>query len=140
MIDQFGRCSDPAYFCAGNLLRPAETSGFCWQEGIETARRVARDLERGNTVDHGVVRIKMADPALRFVVPQRINLSGAAGGMTHLYLGLNGPMIGTMAATAGADTLWKGRLNTQPVRRTQIPLDGIVRAAPAQDVVISSCA
>lgn len=136
VIDQFGRCSDPAYFAAGNLLRPAETSGFCRQEGIETARRVAHDLERGSTVDQGVVRIRTADPALRFVVPQRIDLSGAAGGMTHLYLGLNGPVRGTMAATAGAETLWKGRLNTQPVRRTQIPLDGIVRAAPAQDVVV----
>jgi len=136
VIDQFGRCSDPAYFCAGNLLRPAETSGFCWREGIQTARWVARDLERGNATAPPGVRIKTADPALRFVVPQRIDLSGAAGGMTHLYLGLNLPFRGTIAATAGGDALWKGRLNTQPVRRTRIPLDTIVRAAPAQDVII----
>ena len=31
-VDQFGRCSDPAYFAAGNVLRPVETAGWCWNE------------------------------------------------------------------------------------------------------------
>lgn len=31
-IDQFGRCSDPAYFAAGNLLRPIETAGWSFRE------------------------------------------------------------------------------------------------------------
>lgn len=137
VIDQFGRCSDPAYFSAGNLLRPAETSGFCWQEGIETARRVARDLERGTAVDPSVIRIVPADPALRFAVPQRIDLSGAAGGMTHLYLGLNLPFRGTILARAGSSTVWTGRLNAQPIRRVRIPVSGIVRAASTQDVELT---
>ncbi|MDT9046877.1 pyridine nucleotide-disulfide oxidoreductase, partial [Escherichia coli] len=33
VIDQFGRCSDPVYFAAGNLLRPIETAGWSFREG-----------------------------------------------------------------------------------------------------------
>ena len=138
VIDQFGRCSDPAYFATGNLLRPAETSGFCWQEGLETARRIARDLERGAAVEPSVVRIVPADPTLRFAVPQRIDLSGLSGGMTRLYLGLNRPFRGTIFARAGRSTVWTGRLNAHPGRRIQIPINGIVQAASTHDVELAT--
>src|SRR3546814_7294688 len=39
VVDQFGRCSDPAYFAAGNLLRPVETAGWSWREGADKIGR-----------------------------------------------------------------------------------------------------
>ncbi len=44
VIDQFGRCSDPAYYAAGNLLQPLNIALNCWREGRRTARRIVQDL------------------------------------------------------------------------------------------------
>ena len=43
-VDRFGRCSDPSYFAAGNVLRAVETAGACWREGRTAARWIARDF------------------------------------------------------------------------------------------------
>ncbi len=47
-VDEFGRCSDPAFFAAGNLLRTVETAGW-WSEGraVADAMLRARDLPVG---------------------------------------------------------------------------------------------
>ena len=63
-VDQQGRCSDPAYYAAGNLRQlPAEegrnplyyakgqapqavnVSGFCWDQGRDVAKNLLKDLE-----------------------------------------------------------------------------------------------
>lgn len=65
-VDQFGRCSDPAYYAAGNVLQhrtgnntvtavpfyytadnlpqPVEVAGQCWNEGQITAQWIVNDL------------------------------------------------------------------------------------------------
>lgn len=45
--DQFGRCSDPAYFATGNILPPLNMAMNCWLAGKKTAMTVARDLITG---------------------------------------------------------------------------------------------
>ena len=47
VVDQYGRCSDPVYFAAGNLLRPVETAGWSWREGRAVAAVLAADLDGG---------------------------------------------------------------------------------------------
>ncbi len=66
LADQFGRCSDPAYYAAGNVLQqnsdsnssanvpfyytadnlpqPVDVAGKCWQEGRITAQWMVKDL------------------------------------------------------------------------------------------------
>jgi NADPH-dependent 2,4-dienoyl-CoA reductase/sulfur reductase-like enzyme len=44
-IDRMFRCSDPAYFAAGNVLRPLKTSGACWQQGRAAAEAIARSMK-----------------------------------------------------------------------------------------------
>ncbi|MEA3545475.1 MAG: FAD-dependent oxidoreductase [Thermodesulfobacteriota bacterium] len=66
VVDQFGRCSDPAYYAAGNVLQtrpdsgnpsaipiyytagnlpqPVDVAGQCWNEGRITAQWIANDL------------------------------------------------------------------------------------------------
>ena len=69
IIDQFGRCSDPAYYSAGNvqqyhaaghdsahipiyytadnLPQPVNVAGQCWHEGQKTAQWIVKDLSGG---------------------------------------------------------------------------------------------
>lgn len=66
VVDQFGRCSDPIYYAAGNVLQPhpgsdhstpvplyynadnlpqpVDVAGQCWNEGHITAQWIAKDL------------------------------------------------------------------------------------------------
>ncbi|NNG00053.1 MAG: FAD-dependent oxidoreductase [Desulfobacteraceae bacterium] len=44
VIDPFGRCSDSAYFAAGNLLQPLKMAMNCWREGRKTAQWIAKDI------------------------------------------------------------------------------------------------
>lgn len=45
VVDTDGRCSDPAYYAAGNLLqRPVAVAGKCWKNGLKTAHVIAADL------------------------------------------------------------------------------------------------
>ena len=44
VVDWQFRCSDPAYFAAGNVLQPLKTSGACWKQGIAAARAIADSL------------------------------------------------------------------------------------------------
>lgn len=46
VVDQIGRCSDPTYYAAGNvLLRPVKVAGKCWLGGRTTAQWIAKDLQ-----------------------------------------------------------------------------------------------
>lgn len=75
VVDQYYRCSDPAYFCAGNLIRPAETSAFCWREGVATARRVVADLAFGGARTDKTISLISKDPNIGFIIPQKIRLT-----------------------------------------------------------------
>jgi len=120
-IDQYGRASDPSYFCTGNLLRPVETSSWCWHEAVETASRIVQDLSTpiGGS---GHVPLCSADPAIRFVVPQRLVRADAPGAMTQMQLRLVQPKSGYLSALSGGKTLWGDWLDTRPERRILAPL------------------
>lgn len=45
LIDGQFRCSDPAYFAAGNVLNPLKSSGACWRQGIAAADAIAGSLQ-----------------------------------------------------------------------------------------------
>ncbi|RUM41351.1 MAG: pyridine nucleotide-disulfide oxidoreductase [Desulfobulbus sp.] len=45
LVDNNGRCSDPVYFAAGNVIfQPVKVAGKCWQSGIRIARAIVDDL------------------------------------------------------------------------------------------------
>ncbi len=137
IIDQYGQCSDPAYYSAGNLLRPAETAGWCWREGVATAKRIAEDLADPDARDRSSVRIRSADPAIRFALPQRLTFSGRPGGMENLQLGLEVPARGMLTARFGEGQAALGRVNARPVRRVLVPLERLLHDQPITDVDLS---
>ncbi|MDM7933663.1 FAD/NAD(P)-binding oxidoreductase [Tabrizicola sp.] len=130
VVDQFGRCSDPSYFAAGNLLRAAETSGWCWREGVDTARRIVADIARYGVqpATNAPLPIQFSHPALRFVVPQGIAPGGSQGAMVQMQLGLERPFSGRLVARSAGKVLWSGRLSGAPVRRVLAPLAPILHA------------
>lgn len=48
VIDEYGRCSDKAYYAAGNLLQPLNMSVNCWRQGRQTAHSIIKDLKENN--------------------------------------------------------------------------------------------
>ncbi|MCF6271826.1 MAG: NAD(P)/FAD-dependent oxidoreductase [Rhodobacteraceae bacterium] len=137
VIDQFGRCSDPHYFASGNLLRPVETSGWCWQEARDTAKRVAADLAQEARAQ-ATVTLSVNSPELRFVLPQRLVPDAPPGGMAQMQLRLNKPVSGRLYATSGGQRLWSGALNTVPERRILAPIGPIITAAPIHEVLMET--
>jgi len=48
IVDKYGRCSDPSYFAAGNVLfKPVKVAGKCWRAGSVAAKWIAKDLGIG---------------------------------------------------------------------------------------------
>lgn len=128
VIDQFGRCSDPAYFSAGNLLRPVETAGWSFREGETVAEWMSKDLvNNAGTVktirEKKRVRVNCAAP-LKFVVPQMIVL-GCSDGMQHLQLRMLTGANGHLTVRADDQIIWQKRLSALPERRVLIPLSAL---------------
>lgn len=125
IIDQFGRCSDPAFFAAGNLLRPVETGGWCWAEGRRVGETVARDLAGGLPAVPDSVSIVAGDP-IKFAVPQRI----APGEPGSLQLRVTRPVNGYLKLAAPGMAPFKQRINALPERRILLALHDL--ALPAK--------
>ena len=47
LVDNTGRCSDPVYYAAGNVIfSPVKVAGRCWQNGCNVGRAICRDLRK----------------------------------------------------------------------------------------------
>src|SRR3546814_582648 len=91
VIDQFGRCSDPAFFATGNLLRPVETAGWSWQEGVAAGDALAESLAGRLAPAERLIGVSADHPAIKLVLPQRLALPARLGGMPHLQVRLTRP-------------------------------------------------
>ncbi len=125
IIDQFGRSSDPAYFCTGNLLRPVETSSWCWHEAVETAHRLAQDLNHSPKGNQDFVEFRVAHPAIKFVLPQRLIIGDNSNAMTHMQIRLLQPFSGKLVAQSGETVLASKYIKSRPERRILLPLKNI---------------
>lgn len=123
VVDQFGRCSDPAYFAAGNLLRAVETAGWCYREGRRVGGHVADDLQ--GRLPRSPRRIEFErGPAIKLIVPQSLEV-GLTDPSAMLQLRVDRPVNGRLTIEAGGQKLWERRLKTRPERRILIPLQQI---------------
>lgn len=120
VIDQYGRCSDPAYFAAGNLLRPIETAGWSFREGRKIATLIARDLRGQLPVAGQDVEI-LCKGQLKLCVPQRLTLSPIEG-MKNLQMRVNRATRGRLLITADGKELWSRTTSALPERRILVPI------------------
>ncbi|HBO7544742.1 TPA: pyridine nucleotide-disulfide oxidoreductase, partial [Pseudomonas aeruginosa] len=119
-IDQFGRCSDPAYFAAGNLLRPIETAGWSFREGRRIAGLLAADLRAELPVAAPGIAIDCSGP-LKLCVPQRL-LADPTPGLAHLQLRVSEAASGRLRILADGRPVWERALSCLPERRLLVPL------------------
>ena len=128
-VNQYWRCSDPAYSSAGNVLRPVETAGWCWREGRDLAKHIASALNNNNaTVSSDTeISIQCDNPALQYCMPQRWAVSGQRNGMQHLQIRVNRPVDGVLQLNSADQTLWSRKIRSQPERRILIPIETLLK-------------
>jgi len=130
VVDQFYRTSDPAYYCSGNLLRPVESSTWCWEEGRATARTLANHLLNTVPEKMGIcLNFEFEHPALKLVVPQKVTVSKQPSGMDSLQLRVNEPVNAQLVIKSADDVIWSGKLNALPERRRLIPIQPLLAYA-----------
>lgn len=139
-VDQFGRTSDPQYFSTGNLLRPVETSSWCWHEATTAAHRIADDL-RDPLGDCPALDLRATDDVIRFVMPQRLVQTDRTGGMEHMQIRLNQPATGYLSALSAGKCLWSDFIQSRPERRILAPLSPLLGkrlTAPVEMKILNS--
>lgn len=124
VVDQFCRCSDPAYFAAGNVLRPVETAPWCWDEGRAVAEAVLAAAQ-DRLPDPALAQdIRSRSDAIAWHLPQRIvPVSPDAGcndpALKHMQIALGRAARGQLNYDGIRKTI-----DTRPARRTLVPLPG----------------
>lgn len=133
VVDQFGRCSDPAYFAAGNLLRPVETAGWCWREGVHIARCVRLSLSGRLRDAEQRIPVRFAGRILKYVMPQVLSApfrDAGSGGMKHLQLRFLQPAGGRLSLRSETREICSKSVHIMPERRVLLPLAGLSDASP----------
>ena len=122
VIDQFGRCSDPAYFAAGNVLRGIETAGWCWQEGVTAAQHIFSQLN-GQLISNEIfLDIRTTDQQIKYLLPQRYIESNNVAYIQSLQLQArcNTLLRGQFAYKIGEQDFQSTTLNKRPEQRILI--------------------
>lgn len=121
VVDGYGRCSDPAYFAAGNLLRPVETAGWCWAEGQAVGHAIVADLA-GGLPDPQAGRVGLTGDALQWVVPQRVQPSSRDQAFRHFQLRVARPVSGRLSVRVDGREVAARNIRTRPERRIGLPV------------------
>lgn len=136
VVDQFGRCSDAAYFAAGNVLRPVETAGWCWREGMQMAQSIKADLEGRLPQTQRQISIRINSDAIKYAMPQRLSLAdnGACpwrDAAQKFQLRLTRPVQGRLIIQQGERELLSRKINSLPERRILMPMPEIDKTMEA---------
>ena len=121
-IDQFWRCSDPAYFAAGNLLRGIETAGQCYREGRAAAHAITAELD-GRLPPTGMGVPVQAAGALAYVYPQRIVGEEPFDRELLFFARARQATRGALVVKADDTIIWSHRISALPERRIAWPIE-----------------
>jgi len=137
VIDQYGRCSDPFFFAAGNVLRGVETAGWSYREGRRIGACIAEDLAGRLPVAASPVAIER-DEDIKLIVPQRLvlPLAPALQGLPALQLRAVRRAAGRLRVKQGAATLWERRIGMAPERRILIGLADLAGLSGQGNLVV----
>jgi len=114
VIDNFWRCSDPAYFAAGNVLRAVEHSGMVSREASWAAAAILRGLAGDLPAADNGVPVRAAG-SLLYVYPQRI--IPHEGARIRLYARTRAACRGRLRLTADGREIAARFVNALPERR-----------------------
>lgn len=119
-VDQSGRCENPVYFAAGNVLRAVETGGWAFREGRSVGMAVAADLSASPPASPSV-RVTHDEP-VKLVVPNLIR-SGATlpGGLKDFQLRFTRIARGTLSLEIDGREVWRRHATWRPESRITVP-------------------
>ena len=120
-VDQYGRTSDSRIFVAGNALRPVETAGWSWREGVRIGQLLAEDLLNEPADTPPECSITVHEP-IRYVIPQRVRLPLSKKNFGDLQIRVCRPAKGKLFVKINGKTVWSRRLHSLPERRITIPI------------------
>jgi hypothetical protein len=127
-VDQDGRCANPRYFAAGNLLRPVETCGWAYREGRAIGAAVARDLMRDPNGGEPVPVTH--DAPIKLVVPNLLRRGSAgAPGFDRFQLRFARRCRGLLWLALDGRRVWQSRGAWLPERRVLVPMPAAVAQA-----------
>jgi len=125
-VNQYGRCSDPAYYATGNLLRPVETAGWCYQEGLMVGKFIAEDIQNKTLIHKKTIVISHESP-VKLIVPQKLLFSpklplSQQSGFSSLQLRVERPAKGMLVVEGNGEIIWQKNISALPERRILIPI------------------
>ena len=118
-IDQHWCCSDPAYFAAGNVLHPVESSGVCGREGKAAARSIVDRLKHPS-LSVSRIPVEIDDP-LRYIYPQTISTPGNNLDSLQFRTRTNSAASGYIKVTQNGKEIWKKKISTRREQRIRLP-------------------
>lgn len=120
VIDNFGRCTDPAYFAAGNVLRPVETAGWSWAEGVAIGKAMRLGLD-GRLPDNERHRVRSVGDAIDWILPQVVRAPDGAA-LDCFQMRVNRPVRGRLSLRVAGSEYASRSIVSRPERRITMPL------------------
>ena len=100
----------------------AESSDYCWKHGIKAAQGITDYLLGKIKKSTSVSKVLCNDPAIKFVIPQRLSAPYENNSFRHFYVGLSKPINHQITLRTENSMLWEGRVKAKPLRRLKIPI------------------
>ena len=120
-IDQNGRTSDPAYYAAGNLLRPIETAGWSFREGRRIGLAIAEDLRQASLApSQDRISITLGSE-LKYVVPSALSKVDSAA-LPWFQVRVPAAKDGVLCLEIDGQIIWRKHVRALPERRITVPL------------------
>lgn len=120
-VDQNGRCANPLYFAAGNLLRAVETGGWAFREGRAVGAALFHDLAMMQSPAAPIS--VLCDAPIKLVVPNLLRRdSGIAEGLGRFQLRFARRAAGLLSLEIDGKEVFRQRGVWLPERRIIVPL------------------
>ncbi|WP_435945731.1 NAD(P)/FAD-dependent oxidoreductase [Dryocola sp. BD586] len=134
LFDQFGACSDPAYYAVGNMTHPADMGDRCYQEGRRLGEIIARELVQPAAAG---ARILVAHgPNIRSSAPNIVR-QDAAGGWVDFNIRVDKPVTGVVMVREGDKVLYRRRHRCMPERRIMLKRIPVPELTGGREVTIT---
>lgn len=137
VVDQFGRCSDPNFFAAGNMLHPADSSGRCWREGVETANSIIRSLDDDLPNPNRFTVVKSTAPVIRYVTPQRLVPDNRVDGTVSLWVRFSGEAQGKLNLWTGETHVLGVRVRATPEKQLFLPIPHRILSSNPETITLT---
>ncbi len=126
VTDQFGRCSDPDIFATGNVLHPADSSGRCWREGINTATHIVRSLAGDLPSAIDTIAVESTSPTVRYVFPQRLVFDHRPTKSVSLWVKFSVEARGIVHLKIDDRSVVSKRVRTLPEKQVQLAVSSSI--------------